>query len=115
MHHHLDDIPGTPVFTGESAQRGYALNKMCFSLNKAANRRRLQANEEAYCAEFGLNPEQVSAVLSKNVLQLIKAGGNIYYLAKLAGTYGLNMQDIGAQQTGVTLDDFKAKLVNSGK
>jgi protocatechuate 4,5-dioxygenase alpha chain len=111
---HLDDIPGTPVFDGRAARRGYALNRMCFSLNKDSNRRRLRANEEAYCAEFGLDAEQTKAVLAKNVLELIKAGGNIYYLAKLAGTYGLDMQDIGAQQTGVNLEAFKTKLAQAG-
>src|ERR1035437_2998825 len=111
---HLDDIPGTPVFDGRAARRGYALNRMCFSLNKASNRRRLRANEDAYCAEFGLDAEQTKAVCAKNILELIKAGGNIYYLAKLAGTYGLNMQDIGAQQTGVNLETFKTKLAQAG-
>lgn len=112
---HLEDIPGTPVFDGRSARRGYALNRMCYSLNKAANRRRLQANEAAYCAEYGLDAEQTAAVRSKDILRLIRAGGNIYYLAKLAGTFGLNMQDIGAQQTGVSLEEFRAKLVKAGQ
>jgi hypothetical protein len=26
-------IPGTPIFDGEAAQKGYALNRMCFSFN----------------------------------------------------------------------------------
>ena len=30
---------------------------------------------------------------------------------QFAGIFGLDMQDIGAQQTGVTKDEFKAKLV----
>ena len=34
----LNGIPGTPVFQGEQAKKGYALNKMCFSFNDAANR-----------------------------------------------------------------------------
>jgi protocatechuate 4,5-dioxygenase alpha chain len=42
---------------------------------------------------------------------MIEAGGNVYYLAKLAGIFGLNVQDIGAQQTGTSVDEFKAKLV----
>jgi protocatechuate 4,5-dioxygenase alpha chain len=45
------------------------------------------------------------------VLALIAAGGNAYYLAKFAGIFGLDMQDIGAQQTGMTKEQFKAKLV----
>jgi protocatechuate 4,5-dioxygenase beta chain len=49
------------------------------------------------------------------VLQLIAAGGNAYYLAKFAGIFGLDMQDIGAQQTGMTKDEFKAKLVAAAR
>jgi protocatechuate 4,5-dioxygenase alpha chain len=41
------------------------------------------------------------------VLQLIAAGGNAYYLAKFAGIFGLDMQDIGAQQTGMTKDSSR--------
>ena len=31
------NIPGTPVFGGQEARKGYALNTMCFSFNDAAN------------------------------------------------------------------------------
>jgi protocatechuate 4,5-dioxygenase, alpha chain len=48
------------------------------------------------------------------VLAMIAAGGNIYYLAKLAGIFGLNVQDVGAQQTGLTVEAFKAKLLAAG-
>ena len=40
---------------------------------------------------------------------MIAAGGNVYYLAKLAGIFGLNVQDIGAQQTGMTVEAFQGK------
>lgn len=106
-----EEIFGTTIFDGEQARKGYALNKMCFSLNDAANRAAFLADEAVYCARFNLTPQQVSAVRSHNVLQLIAAGGNAYYLAKLAGTLGLNMQDIGAQQTGVSVETFKARLL----
>ncbi len=49
------------------------------------------------------------------MLAMIAAGGNVYYLAKLAGIFGLNVQDIGAQQTGTTVDQFKAKLAAAGR
>ena len=104
------DIPGTTVFDGAEARKGYALNKMCFSFNRAENRAEFQADERAYCARFGLTDAQLDAVRRRDVLAMIAAGGNIYYLAKLAGIFGLNVQDIGAQQTGLTLNEFKAKL-----
>jgi protocatechuate 4,5-dioxygenase alpha chain len=104
-------IPGTTIFDGEQARKGLALNKMCFSFNSAANRAAFLADEDAYCARYGLNAQQRAAIRARNVLQLIAAGGNAYYLAKFAGIFGLDMQDIGAQQTGMTKDQFKAKLL----
>jgi protocatechuate 4,5-dioxygenase alpha chain len=111
----LPKIPGTTPFDGEQARKGYALNKMCFSFNEATNRAEFQKDEEAYMRKYGLNEQQAAAIRARNVLQLIAAGGNAYYLAKFAGIFGLDMQDIGAQQTGMTKDEFKAKLVAAGK
>jgi protocatechuate 4,5-dioxygenase alpha chain len=103
------------LFDGDQAQKGYALNRMCFSFNTAENRAAFLKDENAYCAKYGLNAEQRDAVRSRNVLQLIAAGGNVYYLAKLAGIFGLNVQDIGAQQTGMSVEAFKAKLAAAGR
>jgi protocatechuate 4,5-dioxygenase alpha chain len=108
-------IPGTTPFDGEQAQKGYALNKMCFSFNSAENRAEFQKDEEAYMRKYGLNEQQAAAIRARNVLQLIAAGGNAYYLAKFAGIFHLDMQDIGAQQTGMSKEAFKAKLVAAGK
>ncbi len=104
------DIPGTTLFDGVQARKGYALNKMCYSFNEAAHREAFVRDEDAYCARFGLGPEQREAVRQRDVLALIAAGGNVYYLAKFAGIFGLDMQDIGAQQTGMSKDAFKAML-----
>jgi protocatechuate 4,5-dioxygenase, alpha chain len=103
-------IPGTVIFDGAQARKGYALNKMCFSFNEDANRAAFLADEAAYCATYGLNAEQRAAIAARNVLQLIAAGGNAYYLAKFAGIFGLDMQDIGAQQTGLSKAEFQARL-----
>ena len=103
-------IEGTTPFDGDQARKGYALNKMCFSFNEEANRQAFLADEEGYMRRYGLDAEQAAAIRARNVLQLIAAGGNAYYLAKFAGIFGLDMQDIGAQQTGMTKDEFKAKL-----
>ena len=109
------EIWGTTVFDGREAMRGYALNKMCYSFNSAESRAAFLRDEEGYCARFGLNDEQRRAVKRRNVLELLAAGGNIYYLAKFAGIFGLNVQDVGAQQTGMSVEDFKAKLVAAGR
>jgi protocatechuate 4,5-dioxygenase alpha chain len=109
------EIPGTTLFDGALAQKGYALNRMCYSFNSSANREEFRRDEDAYCRKFGLTDQHRRAIASRNVLELIAAGGNIYYLAKFAGILGLDVQDIGAQQTGMTKDAFKAMLAAAGR
>lgn len=104
-------IPGTTLFDGAQARKGYALNKMCFSFNSAEAREEFRRDEAAYCARFGLNEEQGRAIRERNVLGLLAAGGNVYYLAKFAGILGLDVQDLGAAQTGMSKEAFKARLV----
>jgi protocatechuate 4,5-dioxygenase, alpha chain len=111
----VQKIPGTPIFDGAAAQKGFALNRMCFSFNSAENRAAFLRDEDAYCRRYELTPQQRLAVKNRNVLEMLEAGGNVYYLAKLAGIFGLNVQDIGAQQAGMTVEAFKAKLVAAGR
>jgi protocatechuate 4,5-dioxygenase alpha chain len=114
-HETRHEIPGTTIFDGELAQKGFALNRMCFSFNDAENRAAFLRDEDGYCVKYGLTPPQRAAVKHRNVLEMIEAGGNVYYLAKLAGIFGLNVQDIGAQQTGMSVEAFKAKLQAAGR
>ena len=105
-------IPGTTLFDGAAARKGYALNAMCFSFNEKANRDAFLADEAAFMDRFNLTPEQRSAVARRDVLGMIDAGGNIYYLAKLAGIFGHNVQDVGSMQTGMTVPEFKQYLLD---
>jgi protocatechuate 4,5-dioxygenase alpha chain len=104
-------IPGTTLFDGAQAQKGYALNKMCFSFNSAENRATFRADEIGYMLHYGLSAEQIKAIRARDVLGLLDAGGNVYYLAKFAGILGLDVQDLGAAQTGLSKQDFKDRLV----
>lgn len=106
------DIPGTTIFDGTMAMKGYNLNKMCYSFNQAANREAFRADEEGYMETYGLNDEQKDAIRKRDVLGLIAAGGNIYYLAKFAGIFGLSVQDVGGLQTGKTTEEFKEFLAS---
>jgi len=115
MTHHDLLIPGTYMFDGKAAMKGYALNKMCYSFNEAKNREEFKRDEDAYCRKFGLSDEQRKAIHDRDVLALIHAGGCIYYLAKFAGIFGLTVQDVGAQQTGMSVEEFKKKLRAQGE
>ena len=108
------NIPGTIIFDGRQAMKGYALNKMCFSFNSAENREAYRSNEEAYCGKYNLTGEQREALKQQDVLKLIDLGANIYYLAKWAGIFGMNVQQMGARQRGMTEAEFKDMLVRAG-
>lgn len=112
--HDYDKVPGTYVFNGRRSVMGYPLNRMCMSFNSAGNREAFTRDEDAYCAKYGLSPEQREAIRSRDVLRLVQLGGNIYYLAKFAGIFGLDVQDISAQQVGMTKAEFQAKLLAAG-
>jgi protocatechuate 4,5-dioxygenase alpha chain len=90
---------------------GYALNKMCFSFNDGPTATPSSPTPRLHAPVRRSTSAAAGRRSLRQVLQLLAAGGNAYYLAKLAGIFGLDMQDIGAQQTGMTKDEFKAKLV----
>ena len=60
--------------------------------------------------KYGLNDAQKQAIRDRDILKMIEAGGNIYYLAKLAGIFKLTVQDVGGLQTGRTTEEFKEFL-----
>ena len=72
--HKYDDIPGTIVFDGWQAMKGYPLNKMCFSFNSAVNREAFRRDEDAYCEKFNLTAQQRRAVKHRDVLEMLRDG-----------------------------------------
>ena len=108
------EIPGITILDDAPARTGYALNKMFMSFNDAANRTEFLRDEDAYCARYGLNEHQCDAIRRRDVLALVAAGGNAYYLARFTGILGLDMRDREAHQTGMTKDAFRAMLMAGG-
>ncbi|MDH5771548.1 MAG: protocatechuate 3,4-dioxygenase [Rhodospirillaceae bacterium] len=110
-----DEIPGTYVFDGRRAAMGWPLNRMCMSLNDEENREALRQDVEGYCKKFDMSDEQIQAVKDLDALAMLRLGGNIYYMAKLGTAYNLNVQDLGAQMRGITVDEFKQMLLDQGQ
>jgi protocatechuate 4,5-dioxygenase, alpha chain len=112
--HDYDDIPGTYVFDGKHAHGAYPLNKLLFSLNEAMNREQFERAPGAYCDQYGVDGEYKQLVLKKDFLGMLRAGANIYYLAKMAIPRGTSVQDAGAQFQGISTREFQAKLLAKG-
>lgn len=90
--HDYEDIPGTYVFDGQHAHGAYPLNTLLFSLNQAANRDSFAKDPAAYCDRHGVAGRYKELVLEKDVLGMLRAGANIYYLAKMAVPCGTSVQ-----------------------
>jgi protocatechuate 4,5-dioxygenase alpha chain len=109
------DLPGTPIFDGQTSRRGFRMNKLFMSLRSGENRERFLADEKAYCAEFGLTPEQQQAVLARDWQAMIDLGGSIFYVYKLAMMDGRSMQYLGGVFTGMTEEEFVAAMRAGGR
>ena len=79
------EMPGATIADAPPAGQGYALNKMFMSFNDAASRSEFLRDEDAYCARYGLDEHLCDAIRRRDMLALVAAGGNAYYLAKFAG------------------------------
>jgi protocatechuate 4,5-dioxygenase alpha chain len=113
--HDYDNIPGTYVFDGHHAHGAYALNKLLFSFNTEENRSEFDADPAAYCDKFGVTGKYKDFVLQKDFLGMLRAGANIYYMAKMAIPRGTSVQDAGAAFQGISTKEFQAKLLAKGE
>ena len=109
------DVPGTTIFDAEQSRIGYHLNQFCMSLMKAENRERFKANERAYLDEWPMTEEQKQGVLTRDLNRCIKAGGNIYFLAKIGATDGKSFQQMAGSMTGMSEEAYRNMMVAGGR
>lgn len=101
-----DTLPAVPLFDRARQLRGYRLNKMAMALTKPAERDAYRADEDAFLARFGLDAEEISAVKARDWSEMIRLGGNVFYILKLAAITPAKMTEIGARQVGIDHDIF---------
>ena len=108
-----NDIPGTIVFTGELARKGFGLNQFCMSLMKSDNRARFKADERAYLNAWSLDEAQKDAVVARDYGRMLELGGNIFFVLKLAATDGKSTQSVAASLAGQSVEDY-AEMMRAG-
>lgn len=111
----FEDIPGTYLFNSDRSREGYHLNMFCMSLSKAENREAFRADEATYLDRFPLTDEQRRTILERDWLGMIKAGGNIYYTAKLGATDGKSFQYIAGKMCGMTGEEYADMMKRGGR
>ena len=110
-----NDIPGTIVFTGELARKGFGLNQFCMSLMKPENRGRFKSDERAYLNDWPLDAAQKDAVVARDYGRMLELGGNIFFVLKLAATDGKSTQSVAASLAGQSVEDYAAMMRAGGR
>lgn len=95
------DAPGTYVFTGPQSTLGHRLNRFALSLKQPENRAAFLADEDAYVARHGLTEAEAALVRARDWTGLLRAGGHLQAILKLAATTGQGLWHIGAHNAGV--------------
>jgi len=109
------DIPGTTIFTIESAQKGFQLNEFCMSLRTQENRDRFHADERKYLDEWDMTEEQKQAVLDRDFQRMLDLGGNVYFLSKIFAAEGMSYVQAVSTMTDMTTEEYQAMMLAGGR
>ena len=104
------DEPGTIEFTAQRALAGRALNRFALSLRSPASRAEFLADEAGYLRRFGLADEEIRLVGERDWTGLLRAGGHLHAMLKLAATIGEDLLSIGAHNAGCGRDALIAAV-----
>lgn len=102
------DEPGTIEFTAERALEGQALNRFALSLRSPDRRADFLADEPGYLRRFGLADDQRKLIAARDWTGLLRAGGHLQAILKLAATVGEDLWSIGAHNAGCSREDLIA-------
>ena len=102
----MKEIPETPLFDRAGALRGYRLNKMAMALSTPEGREAFKADEPAFLDKYDLDDETKAAVLNRNWREMIRLGGNLFYILKISAVDPTPIISIGAEQAGMSPEEF---------
>jgi protocatechuate 4,5-dioxygenase alpha chain len=102
------DWPGTLVYSSELALRGHRLNRFALSLRSPACRQAFLADEKSYLQSCGLSPQEQALVVDRDWTGLLRAGGHLQAILKIAATVGQHLWHIGAHNAGTDADTLRA-------
>jgi protocatechuate 4,5-dioxygenase alpha chain len=100
--------PGTYVYTAKRALEGHRLTRFGLSLRRPDNRAAFLRDETGYMRGMGLTETEIGWVIDRNWTALIRAGGHLQSMLKVAATVGQSLWHIGAHNAGMTPQELQA-------
>ena len=99
-------IKDTYVFELEMSDRGRRINNLAECLTSQENRDQFKADTNAFMDRFQLTEAEKKLIDDNDWLNLVKAGGNIYNVVRIAALFDVGLYPLGAQQLGVSYEEF---------
>jgi len=87
---------------------GRNLNRFALSLKVPANRETFLRDQVAYMRSYKLSGSEIELVRARDWTGLLRAGGHLQAILKVAATVGESLWHIGAHNAGVPVDDMIA-------
>ncbi len=101
-----NSIENTYVFDLEMSDQGKRINDFAEALNLQENRDKFHADSDGYMDQFHMTGAEKKLVMDNDWLNLVKAGGNIYNVIRIAALFDVGLYPMGAQQLGLTYEEF---------
>jgi protocatechuate 4,5-dioxygenase, alpha chain len=102
------DWPGTLIYSSELALRGHNLNRFALSLRSPDCREAFLADERRYMQSCGLSAHEQAIVVDRDWTGLLRAGGHLQAILKIAATVGQHLWHIGAHNAGTDAETMRA-------
>jgi protocatechuate 4,5-dioxygenase alpha subunit len=99
-------ITDTYVFDLEMSEKGRRINRLAEWLNSAENRAEFKADMHKLMDRFELSDTEKKLILDNDWLNLVKEGGNIYNVVRIAALFDVGLYPLGAQQLGISYEEF---------
>jgi protocatechuate 4,5-dioxygenase alpha chain len=105
---HSLEPPASFVYTGPMSTRGRNINRFSLSLKLPENRKSFLADPDAYMARFDLSKAEKDLVHARDWTGLLRAGGHLQAILKIAAAVGENLWHIGAHNADLAVADMIA-------
>ena len=78
----------------------------CPTLVMVGRRDAFRAEESAYLDRFGLTQQEKNAVMARDWREMVRLGGNLFFILKISAVDPVRITEIGAHQAGMDHDAF---------
>ena len=102
------DWPGTLVYSSELALRGHQLNRFALSLRSPTSRLAFLEDENGYMQSCSLSSQEQAMVANRDWTGLLRSGGHLQAILKIAATVGQHLWHIGAHNAGTDAETMRA-------